>query len=113
MLYIITHEGKRYGVFASSSEKAKEMVAKNYATMTPMSSSNQPTAEDNLKFLHDALSYVQQTCDGLKNDSADETREHLNQFLQCANADADLKDFVKTIINRVIDLREDYDYNAW
>jgi hypothetical protein len=69
--------------------------------------------DNNLKFLHDALSYVHQTCDGLKNDSADETREHLNQFLQCANADADLKDFVKTIINRVIDLREDYDYNAW
>lgn len=69
--------------------------------------------DNNLKFLHDALSYVHQVCDGLKHDSADETREDLNQFLQYTHADADLKDFVKIVISRVIDLRENSDYRVW
>lgn len=66
--------------------------------------------DKDLKFLHDALSYVHQTCDGLKNNSAEETYEHLNQFLQYADADDALKEFAKRVIHRVIDLRISLNY---
>jgi hypothetical protein len=36
MLYIVKHNGKKYGVFASSYQKAQQRVEENYTNMTPL-----------------------------------------------------------------------------
>lgn len=36
MLYIVEYNGNRYGVFASSYNRAQELVAENHTRMTPL-----------------------------------------------------------------------------